>query len=172
MAAHCGPQSTVLLSAPWKGGLMIFGRRVYAALAVILSAITLGACATSSPDSRQLTKVSEVVVDAPFADTWQSTKAVLRERELLIYTRDKRGIFVAYTEQERRRFVPQRTQFTIEITEVTPDSTRVTIESAFQVYGVKPLTYPGWHYRPTEDLTETEAILAGIQEKLTNRVAD
>jgi hypothetical protein len=132
---------------------------------LVLFAAFAGGCATSAPDSSQFAQIDEFVVDASYPDVWESTKAALRERELLIYTRDKRGIFVAFTDPERRLFVPHRTQITINLTEITPDSTRIEIETIDQEYGVKLLTYPGWHARQTEETPETDALIAAIQGK-------
>lgn len=123
-------------------------------------------CATSAPDSSQFARIDEFVVDAPYADAWQSCKEVLQAREFLIYTRDTQGIFVAYIDQERRLLTPYRTQMTINLTELTPDSTRITIETLDQAYGVTLLTYPNWHARPTTENEEADAVISGIHAYL------
>lgn len=101
-------------------------------------------------------------------DTWQATKAVLREMDLEIYTRDKRGEFVAYTDMKRylKLFTPRRTQLSIKLEPVSANSTKVTIETLQQVYGVTLLTYPDWHVRKTTDNQEALAILEALRAKV------
>jgi hypothetical protein len=60
---------------------------------------------------------------------------------------------------------PRRTQYTITIESLSDQSTRVTVESVRQVYGVTMFTYPGWHDRKTTDSTEAVAILEAIETK-------
>ena len=79
-------------------------------------AAVLGGCAHAARDTQGFALVNTAAVDGPFMDTWQATKAVLRERGLDLYTRDKRGVFVAYSAAKRRRlFMPKRTKFTISL---------------------------------------------------------
>ena len=39
----------------------------------------------------------EVVLDLPYAEAWQHVKHTLLAEDYTLYTRDKRGVFVAYT---------------------------------------------------------------------------
>ena len=135
------------------------------AFATLLLPICLG-CATSAPDTSQFAQVDEFVVDAPYAEAWQSCKEVLQDLEYLIYTRDTQGIFVSFRDQERRFLTPYRTQLTINLTELTPDSTQIIVETLDQAYGVRLLTYPNWHARPTSESPETTAVIDGIHAHL------
>ncbi len=137
------------------------------ALAMTVLGAALGGCATSSPADAELAKTDSAVVEAPFPQTWQSVKAVLRERDYLIYTRDKRGLFIAFTDAKRRRLVPHRTQFTVTLEEVSAGSTRVSVETTFQQYGVSLTTYPMWHSKAPKDTAEALALLEAIQAKAT-----
>lgn len=132
------------------------------ALAVLLAA---AGCASTSPGDASFVKVDTVVIDASFEDAWQMTKEVLREGDYLIYTRDKRGFFLAYSDIKRRRLVPRRTQFSLSLEALTSDSTKVTIETARQNYGVTLRTYPGWRDRPTESNEEAITILEALKAK-------
>lgn len=128
--------------------------------------LSLFGCAKAARDTAGFAQVESAVVDAPFEDAWQLTKQVLREQEYLIYTRDKRGLFLAFSGQKRRGWTPQRTRFTILLEEVSSSSTRVTVETVRQVYGVTLLTYPGWHDRRMEDNTAALEILEALRQKV------
>lgn len=108
-----------------------------------------------------------ITVGKPLEEAWQDTKAVLRELELDIYTRDKRGEFVAFTPMSRTLYVftPRRTKLTITLEPATANSTTVKIETVAQVYGVTPLTYPDWHDRKTTDNKEAVAIIEALKAK-------
>ena len=106
------------------------------------------------------------VVEAPFEEAWQTTKAVLREMELDVHTRDKRGRFVAYTGMTRRRlFVPNRVRYTVVLEPASPENTKVMIETMKQVYGVTLLTYPDWHDRKTHDNSTALEILERLEAR-------
>jgi len=138
-------------------------------IAVMLIAAALGGCASAARDTAGFSVIEEATVEAPFEDTWQHTKAVLRERELNIFTRDKRGFFVAFTAEDRDwRLVPHRTKYALSLEEVSPTATKVTIETTDQVYGVTLLTFPDWHDRKTTDNAEGAAILEAIAAKVGN----
>jgi hypothetical protein len=125
-------------------------------------------CARTHEDTTGYAIESSAVVAGPIEDVWQATKTVLREQEYEIYTRDKRGTFVAYTPMKRklRVFTPKRLQYTIELEEESSNETRVRVETVGQVYGVTLLTYPDWHQRPAEDDGDAQAILAAVQAKI------
>jgi len=133
---------------------------------VLVAAAVSGGCARAARDTHGFATVTTATVQAPMTETWQATKTVLRERQCDIYTRDKRGLFVAYTSPKRRIWVtPKRIQYTISLEPHGEKATRVTVETMRQVYGVAPLTYPGWHDRKTTDDTEARAVLEAIQAK-------
>ena len=112
-------------------------------------------------------------VNAPFQDAWQMTKAVLREREYEIYTRDTRGVFVAYSPMRRNLFlVPQRVKYTVSLDAISDGATEITVESIKQVYGVTLLTYPGWHDRQMTDDGEAKALLEAVEAKAGNPEPD
>lgn len=135
-------------------------------LPVLLAAITLGGCARAAKDTTGFAIKDETTVSAPADVAWQAAKSVLRDMELDIYTRDKRGLLVAYTPMKRKLLVPHRTEYTITIVEETPSASRVSIETVNQVYGVTLLTYPNWHDRKATDNSRALAILDGIKAKL------
>lgn len=135
--------------------------------AVLTVALSLAGCARAARDSRGFAMEDTITINKPLAEAWQDTKTVLREMELDIYTRDKRGEFVAYTPMKRTLYVltPQRTQFTIILEAASANSTTVTIQTVDQVYGVTPLTYPDWHDRKTADNSQAVAILEALKAK-------
>jgi hypothetical protein len=104
-------------------------------------------------------------VNLPFNEAWQLVKAVLREQDYEIYTRDKRGVFVAFSGSKRNLLQYHRTKLTIALEAVSDSATQVSVETLRQVYGVTLLTYPGWHDRKTQDHTKAQAILKAIEAK-------
>lgn len=137
-------------------------------LALLVPMLTTG-CARAKLETAGFAITDTITVNKPLDDTWQDAKAVLREMELDIYTRDKRGEFVAYTPMKRRFYVftPHRTQLSITMESLTSNSTAVTIETVDQVYGVTPLTYPDWHDRKTSDNEEALTILESLRTRST-----
>jgi hypothetical protein len=133
-----------------------------------LCVLALGGCARTARDTTGFAIARSISVPAPFEDTWQAAKSVLREQDYDLYTRDKRGTFVAYTQMNRRLmlFTPHRTKYTIELEAVSASETAVHIETVRQVYGVTLLTYPDWHDRKADDDAGAVAILEAIQAKL------
>ncbi len=134
---------------------------------LILAALGAGGCARTLPDTAGFALENTITVDAPFKDAWQMVKGVLREQDLEIYTRDKRGTFVAYSKP--RKFLGfmqrHRVKYTIELAPVAEDETRVYIASMRQVYGVTLLTYPDWHDRKTTDSQGMLKILQAVEAK-------
>ena len=135
---------------------------------LLLVAVALPGCAHAKRDTGGFAMEDTITVTKNVDDTWQATKAVLREMDLEIYTRDKRGEFVAYTDMKRylKLFTPRRTQLSIKLEPVSANSTKVTIETLQQVYGVTLLTYPDWHVRKTTDNQEALAILEALRAKV------
>ena len=135
---------------------------------LLLTVITSIGCARAARDTTGFALVDTATVDAPFQEAWQAAKAVLREREFDIYTRDKRGVFVAYSRMRRNlMLVPKRTKYTIVLEPSTETQTAVTVETIRQTYGVTLLTYPDWHDRQATDNTVAQEILQSIQDKAT-----
>jgi len=137
---------------------------IYIGLGLVLAAM-LG-CARAARDTTGFATHDTATVNAPLEQTWQAAKAVLREKEFDIYTRDKRGVLVAYSDVHRHLFQPRRVQYTITCESLTADSTRVSVDSVRQVYGVTLLTYPDWHDRKMTDNKPSLAILDAIQSKV------
>lgn len=146
---------------------MRFSKFVLATLLIVQMSFVLG-CARAARDTTGFAQEQSLSVNAPFEQTWQAVKTVLREQGLELYTRDKRGVFVAYTPMKRTLFIqPHRTQFTIEITEVSSSESTVYVEAVNQVYGVTLLTYPGWHDRPAKDPAGAQTILSAVQAEIS-----
>lgn len=127
------------------------------------------ACARSHIDTSGYAKHDALSVPAPFQESWQAAKTVLREKGLDIYTRDTAGTFIAYTEEKRRKFTPHRTQYTLHLHENTDNATEITIQTLDQVFGVTFLTYPGWHDRKTTNNDLALEILEAIYDKVATR---
>lgn len=134
-------------------------------LSFLIGVVALGGCVSIAPESPDMAQIDEMVVQAPLDETWQFTKSVLREKEYILYTRDKRGSFVAWSNPKRRRLRPHRFHFTITLDRLTASSTRVTVETIHQQYGVTLLTYPGWHNLKTANTPEAMSILEAVSAK-------
>jgi len=128
-------------------------------------------CARAARDTTGFGIVDKAVVNAPFEETWQATKAALKEKKLNLYTRDKRGVFVAFSEMKRqlRLFTPHRTKLTVNLRPLSSTSTEVQIETMNQVYGSTLLTYPDWHDRKAKDNSLALSILESIQSKVSTK---
>jgi hypothetical protein len=138
---------------------------------LVLIAASMAGCAKAARDTKGFALENTITVDMPFKDAWQMVKGVLREQDLEIYTRDKRGTFVAFSKP--RKFLGfmerHRVKYTIEVAPVSEEETRVYIETVRQVYGVTLLTYPDWHDRKTSDSKGTTALLQAIEAKVKAR---
>ncbi len=135
---------------------------------VMLAMMPIGSgCARAAKDTTGFSLREETVVNAPFEEVWHTAKHILREQGYDIYTRDKRGAFIAYTPMRRAMWMqPRRTKFSIEMARLAPNETAIAIESIRQVYGVTLLTHPGWHDRKHQDPAAAQAILEGIHQKI------
>ncbi len=139
-------------------------RRNFLYFSVLVVLVAGAGCARAARDTTGFALNDSALVEASFEETWQTTKAVLREMDLEIYTRDKRGRFVAFSDMTRRTLlVPHRVKYTIVLEEESPETTKVMIESMKQVYGVTLLTYPDWHDRKTEDNSVALEILERLK---------
>lgn len=119
-----------------------------------------------------ITGVDSAIIQAPFAETWQATKQALQNKEFTIFTRDKRGIFVAYLDIERRRFRRYRTEYVVVLEPLTTNSTRVTVEATHQRFEVTFLTHPAWRNIDDGPGFESMDLLAAVAEQAQqNRAA-
>ncbi len=141
-------------------------RMLIAGAMLAMSSVAIQGCVHAPSDTTGFAQNHDISVDASFEDTWQAVKDILREKELDIYTRDKRGAFVAYTPMKRRYLQPNRYQYTFDIEAVSENETHIALDTRKQSYGVTLLTYPGWHDRKTSDTPESQALLDAIQAKL------
>ena len=148
---------------------MAIDRRVFLVLLIPL-ALPLAGCASGARDTAGFAVSQTASVNTPFEQAWQTVKAVLREHEkpghFEVYTRDKRGVFVAFEDTGRQLFlVPSRVQYTVTIEPAGDNASQVTVETIRQVYGVTLLTYPGWHDRPMKDPAKAQGLLGEIQAR-------
>lgn len=134
---------------------------------LLISTLSPLGCVHAARDTTGFALNHEVTVPASFDTTWQAVKEVLREKELEIYTRDKRGRFVAYTSEKRHFLQPNRFQYTFQLEEVSANETHIALDTRKQTYGVTLLTYPGWHDRKTEESPESQALLDAIQARVS-----
>lgn len=133
--------------------------------AVLISGL-LGGCARAARDTSGFALSNNATVPAGFDETWQAVKHVLRKADYELYTRDKRGTFVAYTKEKRRLLQPQRVKYTVTLSVVAEKETQVEVEAVKQVYGVTLLTYPGWHDRKLSEDAGVQTILEALQAEI------
>ena len=144
-------------------------KQIMVMLTCVVLATCLGnlGCARAARDTTGFALREESVLNAPFQDAWHAVKQVVIEQGYDLYTRDKRGTFVAYTPMKRMLWAqPRRTKFTIDLVEKAPEETAISIESIRQVYGVTLLTHPNWHDRKQTDPAPAQALLEGVRAKL------
>ena len=124
-----------------------------------------GGCASSAPKEPVSVAVNRGdTISAPFDTVWESTRDALLSLELGIYTRDKRGFFVAYGPQRRRLLTPRRMQYTIILERVDVNTTRIELETIPQRYAISLLTVPAWQDDPKAPLDDAgDEILATIR---------
>ncbi len=141
--------------------------RKFLVCALLLIALAgLDGCARNARDTTGFAVEKRFDVETPFEETWQIVKSVLRQKDYEIYTRDKRGVFVAYTQS--REFLgmltmARRTAYTVELAPLDGGGTAVYIEGLRQVYGTSLLTYPGWHDRKLKKEDGAVALMEAIQ---------
>ena len=143
-------------------------------LCLVALLLAMVGCARAARDTTGYSMTDSMTLNASFEDTWQAVKHVLIEQNLNIYTRDKRGTFVAYSDAYRELYIftPHRTQLTIQIENVSSETSKVSIETLDQVYGVTLLTYPNWHDRKTKDNEVALGILDALKAKLEQTPTD
>lgn len=141
-------------------------------LVAAMALLAAAGCARTARDTTGFSITEVKTVNAPFEETWQAVKSVLREKDFDIYTRDKRGIFVAFSKMRRNLVLtPHRTKYTLCIETVSDNATQLTAEAVKQVYGVTLLTYPGWHDRKLTDNTELQDIVQAVEAKVSAETA-
>lgn len=134
---------------------------------LVLAAIATTGCARAARDTSGFAVHKDATVAMPFDEAWQAVKGSLREQGYELYTRDKRGTFVAYTDMHRILLIqPSRIKYTVTLTPVNDKETAVTVDAVRQKYGATLPTYPGWHDRPLKDEAAAAALLESVQAKL------
>jgi len=143
----------------------LFRLAVLTVVAIGISALANG-CASAKRDTAGFAQEQAVTVDASFDETWVAVKDTFLKQDYELYTRDKRGFFEAFSKTKRvlKAFAPRRVKYTVELTPIADDQTRVFISAVKQSYGVTLLTYPGWHERKTTGDVGVDAILAAVGE--------
>ena len=156
--------------ALWYTPAMI--RRQLYLMAVLCSAIIIGlsGCATGTPDQPVPDQVfvDSMTVPLDFEAAWQLTRDTLLDEDVEIYSRDKRGLFIAYTKTKRKSLiVPWRTKITVSLQEETPETTKIAVETVAQRYTVTFLTYPSWR---DKDFSDEEALGTALLESIKSRI--
>jgi hypothetical protein len=142
--------------------------RMLLALSACLAAVVITGCATAKKDTTGFAVQQEVVLDLPYPEAWQHVKHTLVAQEFELYTRDKRGVFIAYTGGKRLLgFNRPRTQYTLELDSLSSAQTKVTIEAVKQKYGTSLTTYPDWHDRPTEADEDLHSLVAALNGEVS-----
>lgn len=133
------------------------------ALAAVCLAVMAG-CQSTPKEAPPPPPTVSAVVEKDFETVWTQTRDELLQQELWIYTRDKRGLFVVFTDMHRVFFVsPRRTKMTISLEPVNAQSTRITVETIKQHYRVTLLTYPDWRdVLPGTDPEQGQELLNAI----------
>lgn len=139
-------------------------------IVILLSMILFSSCARTLKDTSGLAEEKVITVKAPFDKTWQATKETLRELNLDIYTRDKRGVFVAYDQPKREWMQLKRVKYEIQLGSVTSEETRIFVSAIKQIYGVTLLTNPDWHDRKMTGKSKSDEIINKIIEKTGGKV--
>lgn len=146
----------------------------YLAGMLLLSLVILcTGCATKAKtvDTVPVAFVDTMTIPLDYEQAWKLTRDVLLEQEgIEIYTRDKRGLFIVYTDMHREKILyPKRSMLTITLVPDTNTTTKIEVETVAQHYRVSPLTYPGW--RDTEEVSEEEVgqeILESIRSTIAS----
>lgn len=131
---------------------------------ILLAGVVAAAgCASAPPPPPPEVPVASAVLPYEFTSVWQAAKTTLKDQDYDIYTRDKRGMFVAHTKKKGTFSIPNRARITVVLERVTTNSTRVTVEAVRERYRMPLLRHPGWKERPGVDLEQRrQAVLDGI----------
>lgn len=120
-------------------------RHALSMIALIGLATLNAGCSTKSDTKAEGAFVDAMMTPVPFDTAWSITRDVLLEKQLEIHTRDKRGMFVVYTDMHRQNIVvPHRTKLTITLSSESDSTTRIAVETVHQKYGVTLLKQPEW----------------------------
>lgn len=127
-------------------------RRLWSAMTLAVALVVLGGCAhTSEAVVTEMPMEVSRILDVPLETAWIATRDALLERDLNIYTRDKRGVYVVYSKERRRLMLPTRTEYTITLEAASDTTTKVSVSTVHQKYRVTLLTYPDWSSTPVAD---------------------
>ncbi len=137
---------------------------------ILIAVIIFPGCARTLKDTSGFAEEKVCTVNAPLDRVWQATKETLRELKLDIYTRDKRGIFIAYDQPKREWMQLRRVKYEIQLGAVNSEETRIFISAVKQIYGVTLLTNPDWHDRKITGKTKSEDIINKIMEKTGGKI--
>jgi DNA-binding GntR family transcriptional regulator len=137
-------------------------------LLISVVGLSMTGCAKAAKDTSGFALEHTIEVDLPFETAWQVVKDVMQDEGLYLYTRDKRGTFVAFSEPQRRPFKTRRVQYTAELERISDTETSIYIETIRQKYGVTLMTYPDWHDRQTVDAATTEQLITSIEAWAAN----
>lgn len=130
---------------------------------LLIALVVAAGCAGGPPPTPPDVPTASAVLPHDFDTVWQAAKDALREQDYEIYTRDKRGMFVAHTPRKGTFSIPNRARITIVLERVTTSSTRVTVEAVQERYRMPLLRHPGWREQPHVDLQDRrQAVLDGI----------
>ena len=113
--------------------------------------LVIGGCVSTRGDEGRApaATVESLTIEGSFEEVWQATRRALLEQKYEVYTRDTRGLFVAYSKVKRRLFFfPHRMQLTLTLERVSANSTQLSVETIHQKYRVTLLTYPDWRDDP------------------------
>ena len=137
-------------------------------LVVVCGLVAAGCRSMPGNQPPPAAKVDSLTIRGSFEEVWQGTRQALLDQSYEIYTRDKRGLFVAYTKVKRRLLIfPHRTQLTVTVEAISRDETRLSVETIHQKYRVSLLTYPDWRDDPDPaEGDEGRVLLEAIKEAI------
>lgn len=135
-------------------------------LVAVCGLVAAGCKSTPGNQPPPAAKVDSLTIQGSFQEVWQGTRQALLDQRYEIYTRDKRGLFVAYTKVKRRLLIfPHRIQLTVTVEAVSVDEIRLSVETVHQKYRVSLLTYPDWRDDPIPaEGDEGRVLLEAIKE--------
>jgi hypothetical protein len=105
-------------------------------------------------------------VGGEFRQVRDVVRDVLRESPVEIYTRDKRGVFVAYANVRRAFLTPRRLRLVVTLERVSESSTRVSVQTFPEAYTVQLLTYPAWRPAAFGDDSRAREIVSSIEKRV------
>ena len=134
-------------------------------------ALILSSCGCAAVRGRG-TQAGEYAIPEITADIEVESKLVrdvvrdvLRESPVEIYTRDKRGRFVAFADMGRAFLTPRRLRLVIRLKPVSESKTHLTIQTFPEAYTVQLLTNPAWRPAAFGDNSLAKDILDSIKKR-------